>query len=397
MVRNDLKAMARKGNGEIKKRILEYNGRFNIFLYTCMTFFNDFLYRKDTKTYERCIRALLKGCREYIVPDEEYQADRDLQKVTKRLREAVANQEGNLPAPEKHACERCKPRDAARFELTSDPKPEQHVRAEGHKEEMTLKKKPAEQVKTGERRKWVTRCTCKVCGETSEQEPTEFSSIIFPKINPKNLGKVARSYHFECYCKENDLVDVECVKCGADMGVGKRHRTDGKDYICSECWEKKHCLTCGKEFARWMLDENGRCRKCAAGKVKVKCNECGCLIPKWVYERNKGRCDDCLKGVATYCAHCGAYIGKRQPRSDGKKQYCDECWKSAKCVDCGWDNNGKMKKWMFDESGRCGRCAAKSTTTASSTVRRTTVAAKPIQQEPPKPVKKKSFFERLFE
>lgn len=244
-----------------------------------------------------------------------------------------------------------------------------------------------------ERRKWVTRCTCKVCGETSEQEPAEFSSIIYPRINPRDLGETARNYHFECYCRENDLVDIECVKCGADMGVGKRHRSDGKDYICSECWEKMRCVTCGEEFARWMLDESGRCRKCA-GKVKVKCTECERLIPKWVYERNKGKCDDCLKGTATYCAHCGAYIGKRRKRADGKKQYCDACWKPAKCVDCGWDNNGKMKKWMFDENGRCRRCAAKST--SSTAANRIVTSARPVQKEPPKPVKKKSFFERLF-
>lgn len=174
MVRNDLKAMAREGNGEIKKRILEYNDRFNIFLYTCMTFFNDFLYRKDTKTYERCIRALLKGCREYIVPDEEYQADRDLQKATKRLREAVASQNGSLPAPEKQVIERRRPKDAARYEVAANPKPEQRRQVESQKEEAQSQrtqepektpatkantpeqkavvpgKKPAEQAKTNE-------------------------------------------------------------------------------------------------------------------------------------------------------------------------------------------------------------------------------------------------------
>ena len=52
MAEKDLKKMAHKGNAEIRRRILEYNDSFNEFLYTCMTFFNDFLFRKDERTFE---------------------------------------------------------------------------------------------------------------------------------------------------------------------------------------------------------------------------------------------------------------------------------------------------------------------------------------------------------
>ena len=100
MVREDLKAMARKGNGDIKDRILEYNDQFNIFLYTCMTFFNDFLYRKDSKAYERCIRALLKNCRDYIITDDDYEVDKGLQQATMALRNAVAYASEGLPDPQ---------------------------------------------------------------------------------------------------------------------------------------------------------------------------------------------------------------------------------------------------------------------------------------------------------
>ena len=100
MVREDLKAMARKGNGDIKDRILEYNDQFNIFLYTCMTFFNDFLYRKDSKAYERCIRALLKNCRDYIITDDDYEVDKGLQQATMALRNAVASASEGLPGPQ---------------------------------------------------------------------------------------------------------------------------------------------------------------------------------------------------------------------------------------------------------------------------------------------------------
>ncbi|THG35952.1 hypothetical protein [Adlercreutzia caecimuris] len=91
MAEKDLKRMAHEGNAEIRKRILEYNDSFNEFLYTCMTFFNDFLFRKDARTYERCVRALLKACREYVISDEEYKVDKELQTATKRLKDALSN------------------------------------------------------------------------------------------------------------------------------------------------------------------------------------------------------------------------------------------------------------------------------------------------------------------
>lgn len=245
-----------------------------------------------------------------------------------------------------------------------------------------------------QRRKWITHFTCKVCGETGEQEPSEFNSVIYPKIEPSDLKDIARSYHFECYCHENGLVDIDCVKCGSYMGVGKPERSDDKDYICQSCWEKVECASCKNTFARWMLDDSGRCRKCA-GEVRVKCAECSREIPKWLYERNGGRCDDCRTGVPTYCAHCGAYIGKRKPRTDGKEQYCDECWKPSRCARCEWDNHGKAKKWMFDSQGLCRRCAAEAPAIAASQkkVQHPVVETK---SEAVKPERKKSFFERLF-
>lgn len=100
MAEKDLKKMAHKGNAEIRRRILEYNDSFNEFLYTCMTFFNDFLFRKDERTFERCIRTLLKGCREYVISDEEYKVDKELQLATKRLKEALSDRDENGSQPQ---------------------------------------------------------------------------------------------------------------------------------------------------------------------------------------------------------------------------------------------------------------------------------------------------------
>lgn len=102
MAERDLKRMAKKGNAEIKKRILDYNDSFNEFLYTCMTFFNDFLFRKDARTYERCVRALLKGCREYVITDEEYKVDKELQLATKRLKDAIIQHEATQNLTRNH-------------------------------------------------------------------------------------------------------------------------------------------------------------------------------------------------------------------------------------------------------------------------------------------------------
>lgn len=87
----DLKRMASNGNLEVKNEILKYNDQFNRFLFTCMTFFNDFLYRKDDKRFERNIRVLLKECREYIIPNEKISIDRSIQRSIKRLGDALAS------------------------------------------------------------------------------------------------------------------------------------------------------------------------------------------------------------------------------------------------------------------------------------------------------------------
>lgn len=96
---NDLKRMASAGNSKIKKQILEHNDRFNRFLFTCMTFFNDLLFRKDDRRFERNVRALLKERRDYVIPDEEISVDRDLQRSIKRLKDAISGVEVNMPVP----------------------------------------------------------------------------------------------------------------------------------------------------------------------------------------------------------------------------------------------------------------------------------------------------------
>ena len=91
----ELKRMASEGNSLIRDEILRHNDVFNQFLFTCMTFFNDFLYRKDDKRFERDIRILLKEYRDYIIPDEDIRVDRDVQTAVKALKAAI---DGNLEA-----------------------------------------------------------------------------------------------------------------------------------------------------------------------------------------------------------------------------------------------------------------------------------------------------------
>lgn len=60
--------------------------------------------------------------------------------------------------------------------------------------------------------------------------------------------------------------ETYCAKCHKHMGRLQR-RTDGKQWICDECWTKKLCSGCRREYAKWMLDENGGyCRHCAEKK-----------------------------------------------------------------------------------------------------------------------------------
>lgn len=122
----DLKRMASAGNLKIKNEILKYNDQFNRFLFTCMTFFNDFLYRKDDRRFERNIRALLKECRDYVIPDEDVSIDRDVQRSIKRLKDAIAGNEASIPQlkveiqPEKKTPAKAqKPQAVLRFQ--SDP------------------------------------------------------------------------------------------------------------------------------------------------------------------------------------------------------------------------------------------------------------------------------------
>lgn len=94
IAQKDLKVMATKGNRQIRDQILAYNDQFNQFLFTCMTFFNDFLYRKDVRRFERNIRILLKDCREYIIPGEQISIDKGLQKTLKQLNETLKGSNG---------------------------------------------------------------------------------------------------------------------------------------------------------------------------------------------------------------------------------------------------------------------------------------------------------------
>ena len=216
------------------------------------------------------------------------------------------------------------------------------------------------------------------------------------------------------------------------MGYGKKHRDDGKDYICQDCWEKVPCPRCGKEHSRWMVTEKlcyVSCSKCGAsmglrpplgpGKdyickecwAKKACDKCGKETPSWILRQNNGLCNRCRNISYVTCDKCGTrYVGKDQHRF-GKDNICQDCWAQVSCPSCGtrYCPNGRtpLAKWMLKESGGvCPKCKSTSLSyrsssytlsrSASSTPRATTPAKPAATAKPAEPPKKKSFFERLF-
>jgi hypothetical protein len=93
-------------------------------------------------------------------------------------------------------------------------------------------------------------------------------------MSKKELSQTARSICFDCYVKENSLVDISCSKCGKPLGVGSPDVL-GKGNICRECWEPVKCPVCGYDnngkLAKWMLAEtDGVCRRCKEQGIKIQ-------------------------------------------------------------------------------------------------------------------------------
>ncbi len=57
------------------------------------------------------------------------------------------------------------------------------------------------------------------------------------------------------------------------------------------------------------------------------------------------------------CSKCGTEFELYGSPKDGVDFICDLCWLPAKCPECDWDNNGRLKRWMLlDHEGLCKRC-----------------------------------------
>jgi hypothetical protein len=111
-VGSELKALAIDANSAIRREILQYDDKFNEFLAICMSFFNDFLFRKDVDRFRYCIRSLITEYREFLVPPKAQDTDERKERLIKNIRENITvvagknvNLESGFAAPRKPSVE----------------------------------------------------------------------------------------------------------------------------------------------------------------------------------------------------------------------------------------------------------------------------------------------------
>ncbi|WP_288220360.1 hypothetical protein [uncultured Adlercreutzia sp.] len=129
----ELCRMALKANADIKSKILDHTDVFNQFLFTCMTFFNDFLYRKDDKRFERDVRILLKECRDYMIPEGRIKIDTDMQMSIRALKAALSGASIDIPTIEPPKPYKWKHANFDQTKPKTTPKPDVESRPSEHK------------------------------------------------------------------------------------------------------------------------------------------------------------------------------------------------------------------------------------------------------------------------
>ena len=88
-VHNELLEFAHAGNKEIRGELKNFSDQFNRYLFTCVSFFNDFLYRRDELSYSRCIELLVDCFREQIIPSFAPQIHAEYAADVRRLRDLL--------------------------------------------------------------------------------------------------------------------------------------------------------------------------------------------------------------------------------------------------------------------------------------------------------------------
>lgn len=84
-----LKRLAERGNDQIMLEISRFQDKFNSYLFTCISFFNDFLFREDERRFERDIELLVDKAREIVVPDLEIRVEREVQLALNHLEDTL--------------------------------------------------------------------------------------------------------------------------------------------------------------------------------------------------------------------------------------------------------------------------------------------------------------------
>lgn len=99
-VHNELLGIACNGNAAIRNELKSFSDQFNRYLFTCVSFFNDFLYRRDELSYSRCMELLVDCYRDLVIPSLEPQINVAFAADIRKLRELLSGGEegANLPS-----------------------------------------------------------------------------------------------------------------------------------------------------------------------------------------------------------------------------------------------------------------------------------------------------------
>lgn len=89
LVYRQLETLAHAGNDRITEQITDFQDKFNRYLFTCIAFFNDFLFREDEHRFTREIESMVAGARDVVAPDLKIEINSDVRRGLNALMDAA--------------------------------------------------------------------------------------------------------------------------------------------------------------------------------------------------------------------------------------------------------------------------------------------------------------------
>jgi hypothetical protein len=90
LMEKGLNYLANEANDAIKDALLNYDDKFNQYVFICAQFFNDYLFRKDEEKFKNVnIRSFVDSYKNYIVDASEQQVDADKERLLRQIMDSI--------------------------------------------------------------------------------------------------------------------------------------------------------------------------------------------------------------------------------------------------------------------------------------------------------------------